>query len=81
MSRHSLDLARKAELLTLGLPLSSNAVAILNEIAIELRRLHAFESTGAAKKCREQQVHAEDWDSSYWDQACESCANALTLKP
>ena len=55
--------------------ISNKTLAAKLDFYASLIRADALEE--AAKLCESKINNAEDWDSSYWDQACGNCSAAI----
>lgn len=72
-------MARKAGFEQLG-PDIEDWVCFTDEIELFAALIAAHEREACAKVCESAIENATDWDSSYWDQACEDRATAIRAR-
>lgn len=53
------------------------AVMYIEQLEMLVRAAYVKGLEAGAQRCLEGVNNAQDWDSSYWDQACENLALAL----
>ena len=79
--RDTIDMAREAEIIDPRDAFSEAHVqAVLQDLKTFEALVRADQREIDAKVCEDGVQNANDWDSSYWDQACENRAAAIRAR-
>ncbi len=79
--RDTIDMAREAEIIDPRDAFSEAHVqAVLQDLKAFEALVRADQREIDAKVCEDGVQNANDWDSSYWDQACENRAAAIRAR-